>query len=60
MAKNTKGKKGKKNSYADRITQLARDLGAIERGRKNPDSRVSAAYEEGKKPKEQTKKKPLF
>jgi len=51
--------RSKKNSYANRITQLARDMGAIERGRKNPDSRVSAAYNQGAN-SEKSKRKPLF
>lgn len=49
----------RKQSYANRITQLARDLGAIDRGRKNPDSKVSAAYNQGNKSQSNTRK-PLF
>lgn len=62
MAYNKRYKKtrtSKKQSYANRITQLARDLGAIDRGRKNPNSRVSAAYNQGNN-SEQRPKKTLF
>lgn len=53
MAKN---KNSNKNSYEKRITQLARDLGAIDRGRKNPNSKVSDAYNQGKEPKKRDTK----
>ncbi len=62
MAKNRRYKQrksSKKNSYANRITQLARDMGAVDRGRKNPDSRVSAAYNQGNNAGKR-KKKTLF
>ncbi len=62
MSKNkryTKRKRTKKQSYASRITQLARDMGAIDRGRKNPDSMVSAAYNQGNN-SEKRKRKSLF
>lgn len=46
----------KKQSYANRITRLARDLGAIDRGRKNPESKVSAAYNAGNNGVKRTRK----
>lgn len=55
MARNN-SRKDNKNSYEKRITQLARDLGAIDRGRKNPNSKVSDAYNQGKEPKKRDKK----
>ena len=51
-----KRRTSKKQSYASRITQLARDLGAIDRGRKNPNSRVSAAYNQGNNSEKRSKK----
>lgn len=59
--KNRKVKRnGNKNSYSKEITKFARMMGAVERGRKNPDSLIASAYEKGAAEREKRQKKSLF
>ena len=51
---------GSKKSYSKEITRFARMMGAVERGRKNPDSLIASAYERGAAEREKRQKKSLF
>lgn len=42
------------------LTRLAYQMGQIERGRNNPDSRISESYERGKTAPERRPRKTLF
>lgn len=53
------GASGRKSEKGAQLTRLAYDMGQVERGLKNPESRISAAHAAGKKPVEH-KKKSLF
>lgn len=48
-----------KKTQTQQLTTLARQMGQIERGLKNPDSRISQSYNQGKNPK-QRKSRTLF
>lgn len=52
--------KSKRSTKANDLTRLAYLVGQIDRGRRNPESRISAAYERGNTKPERVKKKPLF
>ena len=62
--------RGKKRGYTKRrfkkrdggrsLTKLAYQLGQIERGRKNSDSRISAAFNRGSTPPAKRERKTLF
>ena len=52
-------KQNKKPNRATELTRLAFLMGQVERGRKNPDSRITASFDAGKNSVEK-KKKPLF
>ena len=41
----------RKTSKTQELTTLARKMGQVERGLKNPDSKISQAYNQGKSPK---------
>ncbi len=53
---NNRNTGSKKQNHAKEVTKLAYLLGCVERGRKNPDSRISASYEQGKNYAEKQKK----
>ena len=55
-----KTRKFHSGSSATELTRLAFKLGQIERGRGNPDSRISDAYNRGKTKPEKRPKKTLF
>ena len=50
----------KKSSYSKEITRFARMMGAVERGRRNSDSLIASAYEQGAAEREKRVKKSLF
>ena len=61
--KNTSGKRSRKfdsRASASELTRLAYRLGQIERGRSNPDSRITEAYNRGKVKPEKRSRKSLF
>ncbi len=49
-------KGGKKSNYRNEILSLARKMGAVKRGLKNPDSAISEAYNSELDKKKSTKK----
>lgn len=55
MAKNSKASPEEK-----RLLKLTRDLVKIEKGKKNPDSKVYEAYQNAMKPKEPKKRKSIY
>lgn len=59
MAKRNSYRGKRKRSRYKPVEKLAFQFGLVQRGLKNPDSRVSASYERGLKSAER-KKKPLF
>ncbi len=59
MAKYRKRKTNNKNR-AKQLTSLAYDMGLVGRGLKNPDSRISSAYNRGMTKPSKRQKKTLF
>lgn len=57
--KRNKRRRNKKQSYTKKMTSLAYQMGQVNRGLKNPDSKISASYNAGLK-KKAKEKKPLF
>lgn len=53
-------KKGKKKSKYSDLEKLAYQLGQIERGKKNPNSKVHDSFNNGLKEKQPRAKKPLL
>lgn len=56
-------KNSKKRSRKQRFTQVEKTaflMGQVERGLKNPDSRISVSYERGTKEPTKRQKRPLF
>ena len=53
-------KKSKSSPEEKRLLQLTRDLVKIEKGKKNPDSKVYDAHQNALKPKEPKKRKPIY
>ena len=62
MAKKNYAKKSKKTrrSKYTKVEQTAYLMGQVERGLKNPDSRITSAYERGATTPKIRAKKPLF
>ena len=58
-SRKTKGSKTKKSKYT-KVEQAAYLQGLVDRGLKNPDSRISASYTRGLKKPEKREKKSLF
>ena len=54
--------KGKKNvsSTEKRLLQFTRDYAKMQKGLKNPNSKVKETYDNANKPKEKKEKKPLY
>lgn len=50
----------KKRAKFTQVERLAYQMGRIERGKKNPNSRVHESFNNGLNGKSSTKKKPLF
>ena len=50
----------KRTSMSSELTSLARKMGQVERGLKNPDSKISSAYNSGLTKPEKRKKQSLF
>ena len=50
----------RKNNSARELTKLAYQLGQIERGKKNPDSRISESFNRGATAPQKRERKPLF
>ena len=56
----TRKKTKKKSSTASQLKKLAYQMGQVERGLKNPNSQISASFNNGKQVKKRSAKKPLF
>ena len=54
-----KRKRSKKQSFSKKMTSLAFSMGQVQRGLKNPDSRIRSSYEAGLNSSPKAKK-PLF
>lgn len=50
----------KKRSEQSRLLKLAHDMGKIERGLKNPESKISLAHKRGQTPPEKKPKRSLY
>ena len=59
MPKTNKGRKSA-SPEEKRLLQLTRDLVKIEKGKKNPNSKVYDAHQNALKPKEPKTKKPIY
>lgn len=57
--RNYRKNQNKKPNRATELTRFAYNMGQVQRGLKNPDSRITASYDAGKNSVEK-KKKPLF
>ena len=57
--KKTKNFKSKKQSKTERLTRLAYEMGQVQRGLKNPESKITSSYKAGENSVKKTKQ-PLF
>ena len=58
--KNRSKAKSRANEQERRLLQLTRDLAKVEKGKKNPNSKIYEAHQNAIKPKEQKPKKTLY
>ena len=60
-SRNTKSRNNKKgNSKSRQLTKLAYDLGRIQKGLKNPETRVSYWYDQGLNSQKTKQRRPLY
>lgn len=59
MAFSNRRRKGKKSKYT-KVERLAFDMGRVELGRKNPNSRITESFQKGNTAPKKKEKKPLY